>query len=783
MIARALVGAKERRGLPTGALGWRRLLGWGGLETSAGPTINEQSALAHGTVYACVRFLSRNLAALPLVLYRRAGRSREPAFEHPLYGILHRLSNDRQTAFQVFQFLAASLFMRGNFLAYKHRDAGGRIVGIYPIRWDQVTVESEGEELLYLWRPAAGAERVFRRSDVWHGHAMSTDGIVGLSPIAAQSESVGHGLAMQNYGARFFRNDARPGGVLTHPGRIGGTEEERDGATSRLRTQWEQLHAGSDNAHRVAILEEGMKWESIGLSAQDAQYLESRKFNRAEIAGWFGVPPHLIGDLDRATFGNIEQQSLEFVLYHLLPDLVNLEQSIARDLLDDFERDSLFVKFNVEGMLRGDSGARSTFYNAAIQGGWMTRNEAREKEDLNPEEGLDEFLVPLNMAIVGEDGRPVSTFGDSAPDDPSSSPPAEPETDPESSGKFDETEAITGSSVLNGAQVASIVQLVQGVASGTLGKAGAVELMGVAFGIDTATAGKIIGDPKPIEAPPAVAEAARARIGELAAAGELELRGERDLDARARAAEAFVPVYVDLVGRLVRAESREVRKILARERGELRTADTLAPALAAFYAREGDFHALAERLAAPAVLGLAGRAFDIAAEELAEETPRAGLGEFFDGLTGAFAARYTIASLRSLEAAVRESPGEERSAIETLLEAWVVSRGTRVAKKETVQQTRAAAHEAYRRSGVTLIRWRRRGSATCEWCKKLDGAIVSIEGSFVEEGAAFEAEGQKPFVAKRSIGHPPLHRGCDCEIEPAPSRFVQSRGGPDAARR
>ena len=406
MLVRAL--RTEKRSLPTTVGGWRQLL-WDGVKTTTGRRVSADTAIMHATVYTCVRFLAFNVAQLPLILYRRQSNdpkepARERATDHPLYERLHSLANAQMTAFNSMVLLIGSLMLRGNGLAFIQRDEGGQVSGLFPLRWDQIEIirDRTTGELLYEWRPQESPPMTFREREVWHIQGLGTDGVQGLSPIALMRESVGHGLALQEYGSRFFSNSASPSGAVQMEG------EMSEPAYKRLKESIEQNKTGLENAHTVMLLEEGAKWEQIGLSPEDAQFLDTRKFNRAEIAGWYGIPPHLIGDLEKATFSNIEQQSLEFVIYFLMPWLVNIEQTITRDLLTADERRSHFAKFNIAGLLRGDSAARSSAQRTGVMGGWLTRNEVRAQEDLNPIDGLDDPIVPLNVTTI-EEGKVVQT--------------------------------------------------------------------------------------------------------------------------------------------------------------------------------------------------------------------------------------------------------------------------------------------------------------------------------------------------------------------------------------
>jgi HK97 family phage portal protein len=236
-------------------------------------------------------------------------------------------------------------------------------------------------------------------SDVLHIPGLGFDGLVGYSPIAMAKNAIGMAIACEEYGAKFFANGAAPGGVLEHPGTI------KDPA--RVRESWQSTFGGSGNANKIAVLEEGMKYTPIGISPEQAQFLETRKFQINEIARIFRVPPHMVGDLEKSSFSNIEQQSLEFVKYTLDPWIVRWEQSIMRSLLLQSEKKEYFVKFNLEGLLRGDYQSRMNGYAIARQNGWMSANDIRELENqdrIPAEEGGDLYLINGNMLPMANAG-------------------------------------------------------------------------------------------------------------------------------------------------------------------------------------------------------------------------------------------------------------------------------------------------------------------------------------------------------------------------------------------
>lgn len=377
-----------------------QLLPAGGM-SYAGPVVNEETALRATAVYACIRIISESIAALPLVLYEQSGRIKNRATAHPLYQVLHSLANPEMTSMEWREHAFAHAAAWGNHWSEIEFDAGGQAIALWPLRPDRMEGWERREgQIWWLYRLP---NNTIRPIPAWRLHHIRTlgDGVMGYSPIRlAARQAIGLSLATEEFGARFFANGARPGLLIRHPGKLS------EPAYRRLQADWAQAHQGLTNAHRTRILEEGMDIVTVGIPPNEAQFLETRKFQTLEIARVYRVPPHMLADLDRATFGNIEHQSLEFVMHTLMPWLVRHEQAIQRDLLSEQTRGRYYAKYLVDGLLRGDTASRYQAYNMAIMSGIMTRNEAREKEDLNPLTGLDEPLVPLNMLEVGQD-RPT----------------------------------------------------------------------------------------------------------------------------------------------------------------------------------------------------------------------------------------------------------------------------------------------------------------------------------------------------------------------------------------
>lgn len=403
-IWKSLTGwAKKSNSPDWGTL--ERYLAWafGGGASSSGIVVNPQTAMQAGAVYSCVKVLAESIAMLPCNIYQRGEKtSKTAATSHPLWPLLHDQPNDFQTNVEFFEMLVACLCLRGNAYAWINRTRSGRVVELLPLHPDMVRVEmGAGFALRYSVTMPDGSFQTLGPGELFHVRGLSLNGWLGISPIAYARESIGLALATEKFGGQLFRNGAKMGGVLEHPGKLG------DEAYKRLKISFDEAHSG-ENAHKTAILEEGMKFSKVTMTADDSQFLETRKYQRSEIAAIFRVPPHMIGDLERATFSNIEQQSLEFVTFTLMPWLTRIEKAIKRDLLSPVERQTYTSKFNVSALLRGDAAARSSYYHNGILDGWMTRNEARVAESelgiiLNPIDGLDIPLMPLNMTDGTDD--------------------------------------------------------------------------------------------------------------------------------------------------------------------------------------------------------------------------------------------------------------------------------------------------------------------------------------------------------------------------------------------
>jgi HK97 family phage portal protein len=384
--------------------------------TTSGKPVNEHTAMQMTAVYSCVRILAEAVAGLPLHLYKyTASGGKEKALSHPLYFLLHDEPNPEMSSFVFRETLMTHLLLWGNAYAQIIRNGKGEVIALYPLMPNRMRVDRDSKgELYYSYTrysdeaPAINGMTVtLRPSDVLHIPGLGFDGLVGYSPIAMAKNAIGLAMATEEYGAKFFANGAAPGGVLEHPGTIKDPQ--------KVKESWNMAYQGSSNAHRVAVLEEGMKYQPIGISPEQAQFLETRKFQINEIARIFRIPPHMIGDLEKSSFSNIEQQSLEFVKYTLDPWVIRWEQAISRSLLRTDEKKLLFAKFNVDGLLRGDYTSRMNGYAIGIQNGFMCPNDARALEDMDliPDElGGNKFLCNGNMVDLARAGDWSNKYGE-----------------------------------------------------------------------------------------------------------------------------------------------------------------------------------------------------------------------------------------------------------------------------------------------------------------------------------------------------------------------------------
>ena len=315
--------------------------------SAAGKSVTASTAIQMSTVYACVRVIAETIASLPLHVYQNQGEGSVKALEHPLYPILHDEPNSEMTSFVWRETMIAHLLLWGNAYCQIIRSGRSQILGLYPLLPDRMEVDRDSAgALTYTYSANSGQTVKLRPEDVLHIPGLGFDGIMGYSPIALEKNAIGLGLAAEEYGSKFFSNGARPSGILTHPNTV------KD--PKKLRDSWNAAYGGSNNSGRVAVLEENMSYTPISMPNSEAQFLETRKFQVSEICRIYRVPPHMVGDLEHATFSNIEHQSISFAVHTIRPWVVRLEQAMNRALFSDKEKGIFYVRFNMDGLMRGD---------------------------------------------------------------------------------------------------------------------------------------------------------------------------------------------------------------------------------------------------------------------------------------------------------------------------------------------------------------------------------------------------------------------------------------------
>jgi len=629
-----------------------------GTSTKTGKAVNEFNALGNTALAACVGILSETIATLPLHIYRRVGRNRELADDTPLADLLRR-PNPEMDPVQFRETLQSHVLTWGNGYAEIEYNGAGRPIGLWILPPDRTKAYRDKRLGLYYVTEIDRKSYVLPPENVFHLVGLGYDGIEGRSPIRLHREAIGLSRATEEFGASWFGNGSRPAGILSHPGTLG------IDAKKNLKKSWDAAHSGLSNAHRVAILEEGMRWDQIGIPPEDAQFLETRKFQIEEMARIYRVPLHLIQHAHGATSwgSGLEELGQGLVTYTLQPWLVRWEQRIASRLMTEAERATYYAKHSVEGLLRGDSEKRANFYSRMIQSGVYSLNEVRDLEDRNPIEGGDVHLIPLNLVPLDQaEARPT------APE-----PRSEPET--------------------------------------------------------------------------------RASV---------ESKEERSIRLRRRNRQAFEGLFAEAARRTNVWDMARLRAALerAKKAGDLEQFRRWLEA-----EREATVN-YARRQFEPVIESYAATVWDQASEEVGStEQPTEEFQSFRTkyaiGLGNRFASQAEV-----LLAEQEESEGSELDVLEGMegrLDDFGEARQRSFAEDELVQATGALVKAAYIGLGITLLRWVSNAGA-CPMCEGMNGRVVGVERNFADAGSVINFGGTAPLVLSRNIGHPPLHRGCTCDI-------------------
>lgn len=364
--------------------------------SAAGKNVSPRTSMELSTVYACVRVISETIASLPIGIYEVTDGGGRKAMEHPLYRLLHDEPNEEMTSFVWREVTLTHLLLWGNAYSQILRNGKGEVLGLYPLLPDKMAVDRDSRgRITYTYTTTDGNQTNLKAEQVLHIPALGFDGIVGYSPIALEKSALGLSIAAEEYGGKFFANGARPSGVLVHPNHI------KD--PGKLRASWNAAYGGSANGGKTAVLEEGVSYTPISIPNNEAQFIESRKFQVSEICRIFRVPPHLVGDLEHATFSNIEHQSISFAEHTIRPWVVRMEQSMNRALLRLEEKGRFYTHINIDGLMRGDYKSRMEGYAIGRQNGWLNANDIRDLENMNripSEEGGDVYMVNGNMVPI-----------------------------------------------------------------------------------------------------------------------------------------------------------------------------------------------------------------------------------------------------------------------------------------------------------------------------------------------------------------------------------------------
>ena len=387
-----------KRSHPSNPANWL-LYGLSGERRSyTGKTVTEDTALDATAVWSGVTQLAQTKATLPLHLFKKLPneKGKEKATSNPLYRILYLQPNPEMTAVSFHESQMGQCITHGTCYAEIERNNADTIKGLWPLLSKNMDVDRLDGELIYKYELPNGDTKIFSKRNILRVSGFSKNGIVGISPIIKGKQAIGLSLALEEYGARFFGNNARPSVVLEHPEKLGNKAQDN------LKKSWNEMHEGLSNSHRLAILEEGMQLKEFGVSPEQAQAIESRKFQLAEVARLLNMPPHMLKDLDKSSFNNIETQSLEFVIYSLRPWLVRFEQAYNTQLINPSKQNTLFFEHIVDGLLRGDTKTRHETYATGIQWGYYSANDVRSLENKNAINGGDEYLRPLNMVTVSQ---------------------------------------------------------------------------------------------------------------------------------------------------------------------------------------------------------------------------------------------------------------------------------------------------------------------------------------------------------------------------------------------
>lgn len=605
---------------------------FGGGGSATGRHITPMAAIRNSGVWACVRVISEDLASLPFYIYKRLqGRAKERATEHVLYSLLHDAPNPEMDAMQFVETMQAwSELWPCAYAEIARSNADGSVVSLWPIHPDLVQVIRINNELVYRVQLPVGQVtetglnyRLLSRDRVFRLRGLSLDGVSGIGAVSTQTEAIALSLALEEYGARFFGNSAQPGGVLQTDNVL------KDDVYKRLKESWNDRHKGLDNAHRVAILQAGVKWQATGMQNDQAQFGESRRFQLEEAARIWRVPPHLIQDLSRSTNNNIEHQSIDYVTHTLRPRAVRWERAVSLQLMMPADREEFFAEFLLDALLRGDSASEASALQTMRQNGAINADEWRAIKNMNPIGGDQgtAYLVNGNMTTVDKilappvDEPPVTT-PDSAPGADAPAPAGDAKTATPDQAQDSKGLALN----LNGAQVASATEIIKAVAAGEMPRDSGIAALEILFGLKREEAERLIGTagtkapttPNPVAGgapaaatPPPFSEQGAAETTRAALLPLLEAEMGRMLRRHAKA-------MASAAKKDVKGMEKAARTFFAEDEPQIRAA--LEPILRAAVTLMRWPEDMSETSAAAVAKWLAGRALDTVAAAVRSNT-------------------------------------------------------------------------------------------------------------------------------------------------------------------
>jgi|GEM_PF-98550 len=711
-----------------------------GQMTEAGVSVDLRDALTLSAYFSALRALSEDIGKTPVFLNRRLPENAtERATDHRVYRKLHDRPNPHQSPFLFKRRMQWRAIHNGN--GYAEIMLNGDLIPLHPSR--VTPFWSEDGSRAYLYRPPKGQPRVIPQSRMFHLFGMpGDDDLQGVPLLEYARESLGSALAGEIYAARFFGNDATPGVRIIHPGKL--TPAAKQG----IRESLEVRHGGPRGSHRAAVFAENVKVEDWSTDPEKAQLHQFRIDVIREVARWFRMPPHKLADLERTTYNNIEHEDLNYQGDTILPWVVNWEETASLSLLTEEEQRTYFVEFLMDALLRADSKTRAEVNEIKERSGALSPNEWRRQDNQNPIEGGDQYFVPLNWipldraaAYLDEKTSPAaapSAIGDAGPD------PGE------------EVQKLA----LNGAQIASLLTVIQQVTSKQISALTAKSLIRVSGpALTESQIAPLVDSAESFE--PALLDAVSGQPSQRSAVHGAELRS---VVARKRLRESFRPLFEEAAARILRREAKAVEGAARRLEANRSAASFLT--WAEEYYREHRETVVRDML--PVISALAAAMRDAAVVEVGVAAEVVTVEAFAGNYAGAFAVRHIAESQERLRTLIAEAAGESfQSELEETLRAWQEERPAAIARAEVNQEANAVARETWRQSGVRKLKWTTSGS-TCGLCRKLDGQVVGIEQEFVHPGETVEGEeGQAHLEATRKRLHPPLHDGCDCGIVPA----------------